>query len=399
MSVSDKLMRLSAAHDAIAAAITNKGGTVNAGDGFEDFAADIATIPTGVGGPAPIYGVSGLYASAVALTRTDDAVGMDYLINSSTGAVDSDFDDVFPWNEAEIVTLNAGKFLRLPKMYFRIGVDNSHRVTDIAVSKEQGNTGSWYEVEGFDVACYGASVDGTALKSVTGVSRENNLARGDFRIYAQNAGTGYFQCDLYHRTVLQFLWLIEFATKNSGSVMTGRVYNSGTQGGSSNSRLTGGTDGLSTPSGFETEYAQMRWHYIEDFVGNVCEYNDGVILYSSGAASYVTNDPTHFTDLDNTLMSILSYKNANTDSGNCVAALGWDANHPFMCIPIEAVNDGDYQTYFCDSFICATNKPAMTCGSNSDTNIAPQGVFYSSGRASTFRSGTTGSRLLHSYSA
>ena len=49
MSVSDKITRLSNASSAISAAITAKGGTVNSGDGFEEYAADIATIPTGGG--------------------------------------------------------------------------------------------------------------------------------------------------------------------------------------------------------------------------------------------------------------------------------------------------------------------------------------------------------------
>lgn len=52
------------AHDDIANAITNKGGTVNTGDGFEDFAADIGSIPSANIQPVTIlsngvYSVSG----------------------------------------------------------------------------------------------------------------------------------------------------------------------------------------------------------------------------------------------------------------------------------------------------------------------------------------------------
>lgn len=50
MSIADKIQRLQAAKTAIATAITNKGGTVASGDGYEDFATDIATIPSGGGG-------------------------------------------------------------------------------------------------------------------------------------------------------------------------------------------------------------------------------------------------------------------------------------------------------------------------------------------------------------
>lgn len=47
MSIATQIAALQADKTAIATAITNKGGTVNSGDGFDDFAADIATIPTG----------------------------------------------------------------------------------------------------------------------------------------------------------------------------------------------------------------------------------------------------------------------------------------------------------------------------------------------------------------
>lgn len=47
MSIATQITALQADKAAIATAITNKGGTVNPGDGFDDFAADIATIPSG----------------------------------------------------------------------------------------------------------------------------------------------------------------------------------------------------------------------------------------------------------------------------------------------------------------------------------------------------------------
>lgn len=48
MSIYDNLQRLVTAKTNIANAITEMGGTVNTGDGFEAFSADIATIPTGL---------------------------------------------------------------------------------------------------------------------------------------------------------------------------------------------------------------------------------------------------------------------------------------------------------------------------------------------------------------
>ena len=169
----------------------------------------------------PIYGVSGLYDRDCALTRTDDAVGMSYTIDRETGSIRSDFDDVFPWNKTEIVNLDAGKFVSFPEMYFRIGVDDKNRITDVAVSSEPNAAGDWYKVEPFMYGCYGATIADDKMKSVPGVERAAYFTRDQFRSFAMTNGKEYFPIDLYHRNVLTLLWLIEWATKDSASIMTG----------------------------------------------------------------------------------------------------------------------------------------------------------------------------------
>lgn len=338
------LARLLTIRNDIKDAIGNKGVTIPSGTAFDDYPTYISRI-SGGGGNEPIYGVSGLYQSNPALTRTDDAVGMDFVINSSAGMIDSDFDNVFPWNETAMVTNEAGKFLRFPRMYFRVGVDSSHRITDVAVSKAPRGNGNWYEVEPFMYGCYGGSVSDEKLKSVSGVERQGDMFRNYFRSYAAANGTGYCLLDLYHRTVVMLLWFIEFATKKSDSIMTGRINGSGTQGGESK-RPTGSTDNLVTPSGYETTYGQMRYHYIEDYIGNQTEYIEGVYCKNVGEFDYVTNDPANFGE-STTGKSPLCYPVPDND---WVAALGWDNNNPFLCMPIETTY-GDGTTFFCDSSI------------------------------------------------
>ena len=57
-SIADNLQRLQNARIAISNAIITKGGTVNAGDGLEDFATDISTIPGGGSTPVTKEGVN-----------------------------------------------------------------------------------------------------------------------------------------------------------------------------------------------------------------------------------------------------------------------------------------------------------------------------------------------------
>jgi len=279
---------------------------------------------------AKIYGVSGLYDSSPLLTRTDDAVGMTYAFESSTGVVSSDFDDVFPYNRMTRVTIDGNVFVRVPSMWFRVGADSNNRITDIAVSEQRRGTGNWYKTDEFYYGAYCGNVNSSKLRSVSGVTPSGDGTLSQFRAYATNNGSGYQQLDLYHKTIMNFLWLIEFANKNSQELFP-MTYTSKLN--------TGGTDSLTTPSGFLTSNKRFRWHYIEDFFGNMAEALDGVTGNSLASA-----DPSIYND-NGTNYNTLGYTVTWTE-GSYIKALGWDNNNPFLCMPAEIGGGGS--TYFCD---------------------------------------------------
>lgn len=337
----------------------------------------------------PIYGVSGLTDSDTALTRTDDAVGMSFDIDRSSGAITSDFNNAFPWNVAEVVLTSVGKFVSFPEMYFRIGVDANRRMTDVAVSAKPANEGTWYRVAPFMYGCYGASVVNNKIRSISGVERAGNRTREQFRDLAFSAGKGYIPIDLYHRNVLMLLWWIEFATKDSRSITTGRIYNSGNKSGCS-LRPCGGTDSVPTPSGYEPEYEQMRYHYIEDFIGNMWEMVDGIYMTGDGEHDYVTADPANFSEKPDGKKP-LSF--ANPES-NEIAAYGWDPDNPFLFMPIATVDNDDCDTYFCNYVFRYTGLPVLLAGaryydSNAGCGLSYVGCTYASDSDAGY-----GSRLL-----
>lgn len=339
----------------------------------------------------PIYGVSGLYSSTVTLTRTDDAVGLTYTINDD-GTIDSDFDDLFPWCDAKLVTDSYGnEFVQMPKMYFRVAADSSYRLTDIAVSATKGTTGNWYEVDSFCYGRYGGYVSSSKLCSMSGKTRTGSYSRANFRTYAANNGSGYHQLDLYHHTVMNFLWWIEFATKNSQNIMSGRISGSGTNGGATKV-ATGTTNSITTPSGYETAYAQMRYHYIEDFVGNLMEWVDGLYSYSNSTSysDYVTSNPANFSDTT-TGKSTTAYKNCGN---GCIAALGWDSSKPFLCTPTTYTSNTSYNTYFCDQLYRSSSSPCIYTGAAYNANNA-NGRNYWFSSSSTTAYATVGARLLY----
>ena len=338
---------------------------------------------------APIYGVSGLCGSDTYLTRTDDAEGLSYSIDRSSGAINSDFNDVFPWNVAEVVDDDAGKFVSFPEMYFRIGTDTAGAMTDVAVSAQPSGGGKWYRVAPFMYGCYGASIREDKMRSVSGVKRAGNRTREQFRDLAFSTGNGYIPVDLYHRNVLMLLWWIEFATKDSRSIMTGRIYKSGNKSGCS-IRPCGGTDSVPTPSGYEPEYEQMRYHYIEDFIGNMWEMVDGICMTGVGKHDYVTSDPAKFGEIADD-KNALPWVNPSSD---VVAAYGWDPDDPFLFMPIETVENSDCNTHFCNYVFHYAGNPVMLAGAGYSYAGADCGLSYVDYTDATDNLAYCGSRLL-----
>ena len=194
------------------------------------------------------------------------------------------------------------------------------------------------------MGCYKGYVENNRLTSQSGKTISAGTI-SQFRAWASANGNGYFDYDLYHRTALIFLWWIEFATKKSDDIMRGVISGSGTLGGNS-IKSTGGTNSLTTPSGYELTRNQMRWHYIEDFIGNTYDFVDGVYFSREGNPCYVTADPAQFSDSLNETGTALPY---NTPSSGWLTAIGWDEGKPFLCMPIETSSAASGSTYFCDN--------------------------------------------------
>jgi hypothetical protein len=339
-----------------------------------------------------VLGVSWTNDSSTTMTRTDDAVGMTYTINSD-GTIQSDFDNVFPFNETEIVEDSYGnKFVRFPEMYFRISKDSNGYLSGVAVSSVQGTEDNWYKSDSFDYACYGASLNDSKLCSVSGVERLSAQTRNTFRSYASNnneTGYVYHQLDLKHKTILMFLWWIEWATKNSASIMTGHIKDSPSL--SEVKLSTGGTDNLITPSGYNINTLQMRYHYIEDFIGNLLEFVDGICGGSTSQPDSVTDNPQYFNDTS-TSMTTLSWKCPST---NCISAFGMDNDKPFLVMPIKTISSTTYTEAFCDRiYNTSTKYRVVFAGARFNSSDKSTGICHFDRFNESYTGNHVGGRLL-----
>lgn len=325
-----------------------------------------------------ILGVSGLYNSTTALTRTDAAVGKTWTMTSNE--ITSDFDTLFPFNEMKRVTVDDNVMVYVPEMYWRLGYDSSGRLTDIAVAPEEITTLASGQVSAhsnaFYYGAYGGSYDSNnKMQSKSGVSRRYSQTRAQFRTAAQSNGTGYQIIDVLHTRILEMLFLIEFADKQSENIMWGYTSYNG---------QCGATDTLTAPSGQLANQGRMRWRYIEDFIGNGYEFFDGIV------GQYVTADPTQYGDTPNVGVN---YTGTSINGYNLAALQSPDVNNPLLLVPKEGVNNSSYNTYFCDY----VNNPSGTYGGYRGRvgSVVNDGLFcWDVGVSVSASSSSIGSRLI-----
>ena len=236
-----------------------------------------------------VYGVSGIN-SGTSLTRTDDAVGK--TVTLGTSEITSDFDSLFPWCAMRRIKDSDGNvFVSIPKFYSK-KTPTTWQISNVPL---EGFTTLFVDGNGLEipyvlVGAYKGSVSDSKLKSVTGVSPAVSQTMATFRTYAQANGTGYQLTDYLIRSIIELLFVIEFATTDSQSIMRGLCDVSA-------SHVTGGTDGVATVTGQPTDRTnggyQCKYRGIEDLWGNVWESCDG--LSFSGASVYLSIDPSDYT--------------------------------------------------------------------------------------------------------
>jgi len=181
--------------------------------------------------PAKIYGVSWDKGSSPALTRTDAAVGMAANAGVDMGAVVNNFDTAEIYRDISEATDALGNvFVRIPKFYIKKTDSANLKTWQISKKMFAGAYLPWCfwdftnsrELLYLDVGKYNASLSGAnKLESKSGTYPLINKNIVDYRTYAQANGAGYQQLDLHTIDVLQTLFLVEFATLNSQTIMQG----------------------------------------------------------------------------------------------------------------------------------------------------------------------------------
>jgi len=137
------------------------------------------------------------------------------------------------------------------------------------------------------------------LGSVSGKAPMMDETRAEFRAIALNRGVGWRQQDFYLVSAIQLLYITEYASWNSQSVIgMGRTgLTGGTWVKDSYIGVTGKSNGsgnATANTGGNTNDAYMSYRGIENFYGNIWKWVDGFNI--NDGIPYVSNVETDFAD-------------------------------------------------------------------------------------------------------
>lgn len=242
-----------------------------------------------------IYGVDlvGL-ANPNALTRTDDAVGLNVTVGTSE--ITSDFDNCYPWSNIEEITDDFGNvFVKIPKFYSKItkNADGTYK-HQLSGTKHEGfdtlfKVGA-KEIDYVMVGKYEGSGSAEKVYSKSGQTPLVSITMDNFRNGCKAHGAGYQQYDFLIDLILKELWLVEMATTNCQAKMYGYANIS------SSAISTGATDTVATPTGSPISNTDgkhaCKYRGIENPWGNIYKWCDGISF--SGNSVYVCTEPTAY---------------------------------------------------------------------------------------------------------
>lgn len=320
-----------------------------------------------------IYGIRRLINNSSSVwERLEDAAGLVANATKDGTAVQNDFDNIYPWSDivsynydvkGQKVTAYYGEptfkfdgsngevMTRFPEFWYKREQKDGYEYIYIADYAADG----FIKSEQFSLSRYTASGTTSRLNSKSGATPLNNVTPANFRTSAKALGNGWGLLDVWHWSILQLLYLVEYADYNSQDKLgQGVITKEWT--GSFNGNNSGGCDTLGMKSGCLANDGthSMIYRGIEDVFGNMWQICDGINIQDCQA--YVCYDSEDYAfDVFNGSYHKLGYKNS-TVSEQYTKKLGYDVNNPLLQLPIEG--SGSSSTYITDYYWCTPGADA-----------------------------------------
>lgn len=240
-----------------------------------------------------VYGVSWAGGTSAAMTRTNDAANFSTpVIGKGTTKGSSPFDNCYPWSQIKTVTDNGNVLVEIPKFWYKWAKSGSTMTLQIAdrklpnfyISPMHADRGDGKGER--DVAYIGKYKCASDYKSKASAAPVVSMTIATARSKIAALGTGYYQQDYASFWTLRMLFLVEWATWDSQSILEN------TADFSSGSTVTGKTASMAYHTGLSSDGYSVQYRYVEDPWENTLEWVDG--LYFSGSSMYCINNPKNF---------------------------------------------------------------------------------------------------------
>lgn len=350
-----------------------------------------------------IYGAEWDGTSSPTWTRTDGATNftdpVPQLSNGSGGWTQgsSPFDTISPWKDIKRVSnALAGELVEIPKFYYKWTRDGAKMKLQISPTAQTGFLVSPAHADRGDgngerdkiyVSRY--QVAATTYKSTSGVLPATTESRSSFRAHIKALGTAIYQWDFATLWTIQMLYLVEFASWDSQSVIG---YGCGNTAGAHEN--TGATDNMTYHTGTTatslSDYGHVQYRFIEDLWAGVFEWVDGI--YFDDTNIYCILNPEDFSDTTGgTNIGTRPTTNGSITEWTEPTALGFE----FALYAKSIIYDSNFETYNCDGVFYAAVGQVCRRGGNNETHTKLKGLFqYYANNAESFYDSWTGSRLM-----
>ena len=283
----------------------------------------------------------------------------------------NDFDNIYPWSEIKRCVINqygeivayegepgfstngllGDVFVEIPKFYQKCYKDDTNNYVEYWISSVKDN-GFWLnpafkdgdvELDHIYIGCYEGTYDAHELYSRAGSIILGNKTLAKYRELAQAKGNGFKLCDYYERNVIEYLFMIEYANRNTQDLYKGNCTASVYQ--------TGMTDSLDRPSEgtIDTYSSPFRYRYMENIYGNVWEVMDGIIIRND--KPLICLDPTKYNDIDQyTELPTLVINTSEATKDFFISDRTFDAQIPYINLPkynesLVSTNNTYYSDY------------------------------------------------------
>ena len=285
----------------------------------------------------------------------------------------NDFDNLYPWSEIrrclmdsngviyayegepnfDLDTKEYEVMVEIPKFYQKYVKnvqDNyiEYWITSTPLDDYELNpafkTQMGSEIDKIYIGAFEAGTDNNVLFSKANKLPDLNATQTQLRERAIRKGKGWKMIDIFERNIIEFLFVIEYATLNSQSIIMGN-----SDGLYSRTGISNVIEKHSNATVDETSSSSFRYRFMENLWGNVSEMLDGSYLDENGniySSLYYGNyiNPESYHNMNITV----DYSCNNDYITECASG-----NNKFIKIPIKAGGENSSNNrYYSDLLLC-----------------------------------------------